>query len=112
MAGSGVRAIVRWLWEPSLRSSIRLVSLRTFLVSRHFLSARRGLRASAKQTQVLGLSWHGGRCVLCFRHLLSTRRCSASRSWDTFVEQKTHSFETIFVECVPHLKQSLENERK
>jgi len=28
------------------------------------------------------------------------------------VEQKIHSFETIFFECVPHLKQSLENKRK
>ena len=28
------------------------------------------------------------------------------------MEQKIHSFETIFFEFVPHLKQSLENKRK
>ena len=60
------------------RGSPCLDGLYFVIVLRAALSARRGLRASAKQTQVLGLSWHGV-VSFAFRHLLSTRRCSVSQ---------------------------------
>ena len=68
------------------------------VVLRVVLSARRGLRPSGKQTQE-GLTWHGV-VSFAFRHLLSTVGAQFHRSWDTFLEQKIHSFERIFFECV------------
>ena len=81
------------------------------IVLRAVLSARRRLRASVKQTQVLGLSWHGI-VSFAFRHLLNTRRCSVSPFMGYICGAKDSFIETIFVECVPHLKESLENKRK
>ena len=80
------------------------------VVLRVVLSARRGLRPSGKQTQE-GLTWHGV-VSFAFRHLLNTRRCSVSPFMGYICGAKDSFIETIFVECVPHLKESLENKRK
>ena len=76
------------------------------IVLRAVMCARRRLRASVKQTQVLVLSWHGV-VSFAFGHFLSTRRRSVSQICDTFAEQKIHSYERIFVECVPNRKNHL-----
>src|SRR5215469_14882127 len=60
------------------RGSPCLDGLYFVIVLRAALSARRGLRASAKQTQVLGLSWHAV-VTFAFCHPLSTRRSSVSQ---------------------------------
>src|SRR5215831_17322915 len=93
------------------RGSPCLDGLYFVIVLRAALSARRGLRASAKQTQVLGLSWHAV-VTFAFCHPLSTRRSSVSQVMGYICGAKDSFIRNNFFECVPHLKQSLENKRK
>ena len=81
------------------------------IVLRAVMCARRRLRASVKQTQVLVLSWHGV-VSFAFRHLLSTRRCSVSQVMRCICGAKDSFIRKNFVEWMPHLKESLENKRK
>src|SRR5215831_18996546 len=65
----------------------------------------------AKHTQVLGLSWHAV-VTFAFCHPLSTRRSSVSQVMGYICGAKDSFIRNNFFECVPHLKQSLENKRK